>query len=350
MSEGNVLVIDDEKVMCNLLRDSLSEQGYKVTVTQKARDGLQHVRNNLFDLVITDLKMPEVDGIEIMKRIKELDRDNMVVVITGYPSFETVREALRLGAYDYITKPFNLEEIFFIVKRAVEFRRLNLANKKLMEELEAENIILEKKVEERTGDLKELYENMQVAYMSTVKALAQAIDAKDHYTHSHSQNVTKYAVAAAKQMGFSQREVKTLREACQLHDLGKLGIHDYILNKPGKLTAKEWEEVRLHSLRAAEILAPLTFLGDVTELIKQHHERYDGKGYPYGLKGEEIKLGARIIAVADAFDAMLSERPYRQAFSKEYAISELKKNSGAQFDPQVVKAFLEVLKKEPGIV
>jgi putative two-component system response regulator len=350
MSEGNILVIDDEKTMCNLLKDSLSEQGYNVTTTQKARNGLQHVRNSLFDLIITDLKMPKVDGIEIMRRIKESDPDNTVIVITGYPSFETVQEALRLGAYDYITKPFNLEEIFFIVKRAVEFRRLRLANKKLMKELEEENIILEKKVKERTGDLKELYKNMQSAYMATVKALAQAIDAKDHYTHSHSQNVTKYAVAIAKEMGFSQREVHTLREACQLHDLGKIGIHDYILNKSEKLTQEEWEKIRSHSLRGAEILEPLTFLDKAIILIRQHHEKYDGTGYPNGLTGEEIKLGARIIAVADAFDAMISERPYRKAYSKKYAISKLKETSGTQFDPQIVKSFLEVLKKGPGIV
>jgi len=191
---------------------------------------------------------------------------------------------------------------------------------------------------------------MQSAYMATVKALAQTIDAKDHYTHSHSENVTKYAVAIAKEMGFSQREVHTLREACQLHDLGKIGIHDYILNKSEKLTQEEWEKIRSHSLRGAEILEPLTFLDEVIILIRQHHERYDGTGYPNGLIGEEIKLGARIIAVADAFDAMTSERPYRKAYSKEYTISKLKETSGTQFDPQVVKAFLEVLKKEPGII
>jgi len=350
MNEGNILVIDDEKVMCNLLKDSLSEHGYKVTITQKAQDGLDYARNNLFDLVITDLKMPEIDGIEIMRRIKEFDRDNTVVVITGYPSFETVREALRLGAYDYITKPFNLEEVFFIVKRAVELRRLKLANKKLMKQLEEENIILGKRVEERTSDLKKLYHDMEFAYMATVKALAQAIDAKDHYTHSHSLNVTKYAVAIAKEMGLSPLEVETLREACQLHDLGKIGIHDYILSKSEKLTQEEWEKIRSHSLRGAEILEPLTFLEDVTILIRQHHERYEGTGYPNGLKEEEIELGARIITVADAFDAMISERPYRKAYSKEYAISELKENSSTQFDPQVVKAFLEVLKKTPGII
>ena len=162
--------------------------------------------------------------------------------------------------------------------------------------------------------------------------------------------MTKYAAAIVKEMGFSAQEVETLREACQLHDLGKIGIHDYILGKSDKLTEKEWEKIKLHSLRGAEILEPLTFLDGVIMLIRQHHERYDGKGYPDGLKGEQIKLGARIIAVADAFDAIISERPYRKAYSKKYAISKLKENSGTQFDPQVVEAFLKVLKKQPGII
>ncbi len=350
MSKGTILVIDDEETMCNLLKDSLSQEGYKVTATQKAKDGLKIAQNNSFDLIITDLKMPEIDGIEMIKKIKEFGVDNTIVVITAYPSFETVREALHLGAYDYVTKPFNLEEIYFVVKRAVGFHQLKLANKKLMKELGEENIILENKVEERTRHLRKLYHDMQSAYMATVKALAQAIDAKDHYTHSHSEHVTKYAVAVAKEMEFSIRETDILREACQLHDLGKIGIHDYILNKSDELTEKEWDEIRLHSLRGAEILEPLTFLDGVITLVRQHHERYDGTGYPNGLKGEEIELGARIIAVADAFDAMISERPYRKAYSKEYAVSKLKENGGTQFDPEVVKVFLKALKKESGSI
>lgn len=350
MSEGNVLVIDDEETMCNLLRDILVQEGYQVTTAQKAKDGLKIIQNNSFDLTITDLKLPDMDGIEITKKVKDLDIDNMVVVITGYPSFETVREALRSGAYGYITKPFNLEEIFFTVKRAIEFRRLKLANKRLMRELEDKNVSLEKKVEERTRDLKQLYRSTQAAYMATVRALAQAIDAKDHYTHSHSESVTKYALIIAKKLNFSQEDIKTLREACQLHDLGKIGVHDYILNKTEKLTKKEWEEVRLHSLRGAEILEPLSFLDEVTTLIKQHHERYDGTGYPYGLKGTEIKLGARILSVADSFDAMVSERPYRKAFPLEEAIAKLKEGSGTQFDPHVIKVFLQILKENPKIL
>lgn len=192
-----------------------------------------------------------------------------------------------------------------------------------------------------------LYENLHQVYLRTITALAIAIDAKDHYTRYHSENVTKYALALAGELGFSQKEKEELRQACQLHDLGKIGIHDYILTKPGKLSGEEWEQIKLHSLKGAEILAPLNFLRDVIELVREHHERYNGKGYPDGVKGRKIKLGARIMAVADAFDAMTSERPYRRALSRRKAVEELKKESGKQFDPNMVKLFLKVLRHYP---
>ncbi|NQS99550.1 MAG: response regulator, partial [Candidatus Omnitrophica bacterium] len=186
MSRDNILVIDDEESICNLLKDSLSEKGYQVVATQKAIEGLEQAKTSHFDLVFVDLRMPEMDGVEIIRQLKQFDREAVIVVITGYPSFETAQETLRLAAYDYITKPFNLDQILFTVRRAVEFRHLKMANKELMKRLEQENVILENKVDERTKDLIALYRNIHSAYMSTVKALAQAIDAKDHYTHSHS--------------------------------------------------------------------------------------------------------------------------------------------------------------------
>ncbi|MFH0762267.1 MAG: HD domain-containing phosphohydrolase, partial [Candidatus Omnitrophota bacterium] len=200
--------------------------------------------------------------------------------------------------------------------------------------------------QEKTQDSKGFYQQLQNTYMQTVKALAQAIDAKDHYTHGHSENVTKYALLMAKELGLGLEETKEIQQACELHDLGKIGIHDYILSKPGKLTPQEWKEVKLHSLMGAEILMPLDFLGGAIELIKQHHERYDGKGYPYGLAGEQIKMGAKLMAVADSFDAMVSQRPYREKpLTKEEAVEEIKKNSETQFAPDAVGAFLKIVDK-----
>ncbi len=195
-----------------------------------------------------------------------------------------------------------------------------------------------------------LYEDLQDVYLRTVMALAEVVDAKDHYTYSHSKYVTTYAVKIAKEMGFKDKEIEEIRKACQLHDIGKISISDYILTKKKKLNNKEWEEIKKHPQKGADILAPLTFLkepgGGVIELIRQHHERYDGKGYPMGLKGDKIKLGARIIAVADSYHAMISTRPYRKALPQKKIIKEIERCSGTQFDPNVVKAFLAVLAKE----
>ncbi len=344
MSEGNILVIDDEEIICSLIKDTLTEEGYSVLISQVAKEGIELAKSNPFDIIFVDLRMPEVDGLEVLKQLKQSQSDTVMIMITGFPSFETVREAMRWGAFDYIAKPFDLEELIFTTKRAIAFRRLDQENKRLMERIAQENIILEKKVQERTKDLRNLYRKLQDTSISTIKALAKALDTRDHYTHSHSENVARYAVMIAQEMQLSNEEIGEIRNACELHDLGKIGVHDYILAKPGELTPEEWEEVKLHSLKSVEILKPLDFLDGVINLIHQHHERYDGKGYPDGLKGEEIKLGAKIIAVADAFDAMTSKRPYRERpFTKEEAIERIKENSGIQFDPKVVEAFLRIV-------
>ncbi len=195
-----------------------------------------------------------------------------------------------------------------------------------------------------------LYKSLKDIYLNTISALARALEAKDRYTRSHSENVIRYTVAIAEEINLSVPQIEIIRQACQLHDLGKIGIHDYILSKSGRLSPDEWDEIKLHSLRGAQILQPIGFLTEVADLVKQHHERYDGKGYPSKLRGEDIQLGARIMAVADAFDAMISERPYRKALTLSQAISELKANSGTQFDPVIIKAFLRVLERKKDLV
>jgi putative nucleotidyltransferase with HDIG domain len=212
--------------------------------------------------------------------------------------------------------------------------------------LEKQNTLLANRIEESAKNLTRLYEDLRATYLRTIKVLAQAIDARDHYTHSHSENVAKYAVAIAQELGLSAKEIENIREACELHDLGKIAIQDNILGKEGTLTDEEWEKIKRHPANGASILEPLTFLKDVIELIRQHHEHYDGLGYPQGIKGEEIFLGARIIHLADAYESMRSVRSYRKTpFSKQEAILEIKENSGTQFDPRVVGAFLRIVDK-----
>ncbi len=192
-----------------------------------------------------------------------------------------------------------------------------------------------------------LYSNLRGVYLQIIATLTSIIEVKDHYTKGHSERVTTYAVELAKKMGFSSSQIEIVRLACQLHDLGKIGIHENILTKPGKLSKEEWEEIKLHPLKGAEILKPLTFLNDVIRLIEQHHERFDGKGYPYGNRGGDIDLRARIMAVADSFDAMTTDRPYAKALSIEEAIKELERCKGTQFDPEVVDAFISLIKEKP---
>jgi putative nucleotidyltransferase with HDIG domain len=210
--------------------------------------------------------------------------------------------------------------------------------------LQKQNALLASRIEDSARNLTHLYEDLRATYLRTIKVLAQVIDARDHYTHSHSQLVSKYAVSIAEEMQLPAREIEMIREACELHDLGKVGIQDSILIKPSELTPEEWQEMRRHPSTAAQILEPLTFLKEVIELIRQHHEHYDGSGYPKGLKREEICLGSRIINLADSYEAMRSPRSYRKVpLTKEEAVSEIKNNSGIQFDPQVVSAFLNIV-------
>jgi putative nucleotidyltransferase with HDIG domain len=191
----------------------------------------------------------------------------------------------------------------------------------------------------------QLYSDLKKSYLDTVMSLTSAIDAKDHYTNWHSQHVMTFAVAIAQEMGLCKEDIDAIRDASLLHDIGKIAVHDATLTKVGELTIEEWDELRSHVTKSAEILRPLRFLKDIVALVEQHHERYDGTGYPYQLKGEQILLGARIMAVADSYSAMVSQRPYRSALSREDAIQELNKHKGTQFDPDVVDAFLAVLAK-----
>jgi len=333
-----ILVVDDEEIMRNLLRDMLTDRGYEVLAVHRAEDAISAFKSRDFDLTITDIRMPGMDGIELIRQVKSIDKDSVIIVITGYGALESAQEALRLGAYDYITKPFAIDEIEFVIRRGVAARRLILENRRLGEYLKEENVRLDEKVKERTRQL-------QDTYLHTVTSLVSAIDAKDTYTRNHSESVSRWGVLVAKEMGLSADDVELVRLAGQLHDVGKIGIEDKILTKPDKLTPDEWEIMKRHSTIAADILAPLDFLKDVTRIVKENHERYDGKGYPDGLKGEEISLGARIMAVSDAYDTMTSKRPYREIMPMDKVTEELRRNSGVQFDPKVIEVFLKLLKE-----
>jgi len=350
----NVLLIcGDEEVSLRLREQLIVERGFSVSFEPDIQGGINALRENNFDVIIIKLKTSGSEDGESIKGLKKVDPDSVIIAILEDTNPEALKELYRIGFYDFLTRPISMEKLLFLVRKGAELHVQLLANRKLTQGLKEQNMALEKqntllakRIEESTKNLTGLYNELRATYMRTIKVLAQAIEARDHYTHSHSENVAKYAAAIATEMGFSAKEIDTLREACELHDVGKIGIEDSILTKPYSLTPQEWEQIKKHPVIGAQILEPLTFLSDVIEMVRQHHEHYDGSGYPDGKQGEEIILSARIIHLADAYESMRSARSYRKIpLTKEAAVAEIKKNTGTQFDPRVVEAFLKVVDK-----
>lgn len=355
MDNAKVLLVHDDETMARYIREKLiTNWNFPIASELTTRAGFETFQEGNFEAVIVRLNMPgEFSSIELIKAIKKRDPDCIIVVLTEDANSDAGKELPGLGVYDFVGKPLNMEKLFFLVQKGTELHALLLANRHLTQSLQEQNssllkqnTLLAHRIEEATKNLTRLYEDLRTTYMRTIKVLAQAIDARDHYTHSHSENVAKYAVAIAEELGLPVKDIELIRDACELHDLGKIGVEDKILLKPSGLTPDEWENVKRHPMIAAQILEPLTFLGGVIELVKQHHEHYDGSGYPVGLKGEDILLGARILHIADSYEAMTSARAYRQTpLTKEEAVYEIKRNSGTQFDPKVVEAFLRIVDK-----
>lgn len=467
---SRILVVDDESDITAVLADILIEQGYQVETAGDGKAAWKKFQADPFDLVVTDLKMPEMGGLDLLRRIQESKSRALVVIMTGFATVETAIEALKIGAFDYILKPFKVGELLKIVQRAMDRVRLEAENLQLKEQLsllrlseavasslsldEVLSIVVEaalKEVdadgvellfrppgsrefsrrlglsadgafprvlgdvgllEQRLGELPHiqlgeaelpgfldpasgkqvrcllsvplrrsgeilgvlnaysskarrgflpreekalyvlgdraatslenalLYSDMENTFRQTIQGLALALDTKDSYTHGHSENVTRLCDITAAAMGLDGSFRSMLQQAGVLHDIGKIGISSSILNKPGKLTLEEYEIIKSHPRLGRRILEPISFLKGVVPVVYHHHERWDGGGYPEGLGGTEIPLGARIMLVADTYDAMTSDRAYRLGLSHEEAVAELQRCRGTQFDSQCVDAFL----------
>lgn len=354
MDEPRVLLICDNKEKITELREKLVvEFGFSLSAQSDASQAVEDFKEGGFDVVLFNFDIANIDKPALIKELRRYDPDAVIIAFARSNNLDIARDLEKSNIFEFLTEPINDERLLFIIKKGAELHAAASSDRKITHRLTEHNLALQKqntllarRIEESTKNLSKLYEDLRSTYLRTIKALAHAIDARDHYTHSHSESVTKFAEAIASQMGLSAKEIEIIREASELHDLGKIGIQDSILTKPSGLTAEEWELMRKHPETAAQILEPLTFLHGVIELIRQHHEHFDGSGYPQGLKGEEILLGARILHLADAYEAMTSARSYRKRpFTKEEAITEIKKYSGAQFDPKVVEAFLKIVDK-----
>lgn len=467
-----VLVVDDEKFIRDILADFLGMEGYIVRTAEDGTSAVQELARARYDLVISDLKMPKMGGLELLKEVSRSHPDTLTVIMTGFGTVETAIDAMKRGAYDYILKPFKVEEIVHIVQRGLEKRRLTAENLRLREALslykvseaiaaslsldevlstlsdsalsevradvvatwldDGEGGFFERGVEYASGfgaqtdhgalrpesivrrlkkgdpivehglraaDLyatppprplssiaivpmkmrerligwlavisltpskrfdegqrkllsiiasraaaaienARLYEDLQATFKQTIKSLARTIDKMDRYTAGHSERVALYAVAIARWLGLGEEQIEVVRHSALMHDIGKVGCV-MNLNKPGKLTQEEYEIFKKHPVYGREILDPIRFLEPVIPGVHLHHERWDGRGYPLGLSKNEIPLIARIIAVADTYDAMTSDRAYRRALPHEVTINEIIRCSGTQFDPDLAGTFTE---------
>jgi len=321
-----ILIVDDEESIRRLLHKKLSAEGYQCQEAGNAEQALEQLRKNTFGMMILDNKMPGKSGIELLPELRTGYPDTAVIMATATNDIGIAIECMKQGAYDYITKPFNLDEVTLSVNRALEKRRLVLENNEYRHHLED-------KVAEQTRKIRALS-------LSAITALVNALEAKDKYTSGHSLRVAGIAVVIAREMSLSQEIIDKVQLAGLVHDIGKIGVRALILNKPSRLNKEELQQLRRHPEIGEHILVPIAGDEGLLRLVRGHHEHYDGTGYPDGLKNSQIPLGDRIMAIADAYEAMTSERPYRRALSDKKARAELERCKGTQFDPGIVDTFL----------
>jgi putative nucleotidyltransferase with HDIG domain len=331
-----VLIVDDEDSIREVVSSMLSSSGFVCTQAQSGREALALLQSGEeFELMLSDMMMPVMDGEALLAATKERFPDIPVVMVTAMHDISIALNAIRNGAYDYLLKPFDREQLLATVRRALENRRLKLENRKYQTELES-------LVTARTEQVRQALASLERSYDITLEALGNALDLKDAETEGHSKRVTAFTIAIARAMGISGDQIRIIARGAFLHDIGKMAIPDAILRKPGALDPEETAIMREHCFRGYQILRRIPFLTEASEIVYSHQEKFDGTGYPRGLKGEEIPLGARIFSVADTLDAMTSDRPYRAKLPLSAARDEIQKWSGRQFDPQVVKTFLEM--------
>src|SRR5579864_1479525 len=331
-----ILVVDDEELIREIVASMLTTAGYSCKQAASGMEALAVLTSGEeFELMLSDLMMADLDGIGLLERTKEKYPDMPVVMVTAVHDISVALAAIRNGAYDYLLKPFEREQLLNTVSRALENRRLKVENRTYQTNLES-------LVKARTDQLQTAIQNLERSYDITLEALGDALDLKDAETEGHSKRVTAFTIAIARAMGLPREQINTIARGAFLHDIGKIAIPDKILNKPDKLNAEEVTIMQEHAYRGYQMLRKIPFLAEASEIVYTHQEQFDGSGYPRGLNGEQIPLGARIFSVADTLDAITSDRPYRPAQSLAAAREEIKVWSGKQFDPEVVKVFLEM--------
>ena len=336
MASERILVVDDEPYVRTVIAAMLEKAHYIPVLANNGLEAMERLQNDApYDLVLSDIMMEGLDGMSLLDRVQELQPETQMVMVTAIHDVGVATSALRRGAYDYLLKPFEKEQLLATVRRALEHRKLAQQNSMYQTNLE-------QLVAARTDMLRQAIADLERSYDITLEALGDALDLKDAETEGHSKRVTGYTVALSRAMGLSPTDIRTIARGAFLHDIGKMAIPDAILLKPGRLDVDERNVMRDHCARGYQILCKIPYLREAAEIVYCHQEHYDGSGYPRGLRGEEIPLGARIFAVADTLDAITSDRPYRKASSFTAARGEIQRCAGTQFDPHVVDVYLSM--------
>jgi putative nucleotidyltransferase with HDIG domain len=356
MQGHTVLFVDDEVNILKALQRLLRNEPIEILTASTPSEAFELIEHAEPQVIVSDQRMPEMSGVDFLAAVRDRHHDVVRMMLTGYTDMTIAVEAINKGEiYRLITKPWNDEELKATLRQAfdhydlkAEIKRLNSVTREQNFKLQDMNKNLEEKVRERTKQLDHKNSELRTAYIQTIRALAEAIDAKDAYTRGHSERVAVYASRIARQMSLRKELIERVYFAGLLHDVGKIGVPDAIITKPDRLDEDEYREIMKHPEIGAKILEPVEFLRSVVPCVRHHHEWYDGcnRGYPDRLAGDQIPLPSRVIVVADTVEAMTSDRPYRKALSIDVVISELHKYSGTQFDPVVVDAFLRLLEDE----
>ncbi|HVX88567.1 MAG TPA: HD domain-containing phosphohydrolase [Gemmatimonadales bacterium] len=334
----SLLVVDDEEALRNALVRYLNQQGFKAYGAGSAAEALAMVRTHRVAAVLLDVRMPDKSGVDTVPDLLAVDKDLAIVMLTAVNDATTASLCLQRGAVDYLTKPIDLADLDRAIRNA-------LRKRDQMIESQQKQHWLKEEVAERTAELRRERAKLERLSVATLEALVNALEAKDAFSRGHSARVADLAALVCAELGGSDQEVETVRAAGRLHDIGKIGIHEMVLNKQGPLTPEEYEHVKGHVLIGSQILAPLTHLGDIIPFVRHHHEQWDGNGYPDGLAGEAIPLGARILCTAEIYDALTTARPYQDKMSPDDAIHRMEQLAGRVLDPTVLAALGAVVRR-----
>jgi len=341
----SILIVDDEQVIRRLLTDCFEGSHWCATAAS-AEEAIEQLDSGSFNLVLSDITMPGKSGLELCAYVQEAHPQTVVVMMSAMTGIDYVVEAMRVGAFDYITKPFDLRRVTMAVDRALRYQRA-------VEDKQRYEQILEERVRIRTAELRSANEDLKFMvdtlygnYRATLRGLAGTLEARDIETRGHSDRVVAYSMRLGEKMGLTSTDLIALEQGALLHDIGKVGVPDAVLLKPGSLTTEEWVRMREHVSHGLRIIDGVEFLAGARWVVGQHHEKYDGSGYPSKLRGDAIHINARIFAVADAYDAIRSDRPYRAGQSHDVAYEAIAAGSGSHFDPTVVDAFLSTPRQE----